>query len=87
METRIIRSLSSPATILDLQKLYLFTSRDNLLLKYHIQLNQLWLLMQYSQISGYIHYLSQERNMFLEVFPIDDLYSTVDDCKKIGSLQ
>ncbi|RWW54909.1 hypothetical protein BHE74_00038474 [Ensete ventricosum] len=45
--------------------------RDNLLLKCHIQLNQLWLMMQLSQISGYFHYLC----------------SPTDDRKKIGSLQ
>ncbi|RWW27048.1 hypothetical protein BHE74_00040964 [Ensete ventricosum] len=56
------------------------TSRDKLFLKCHIQLNQLWLLMQHSQISSYFHYLSQERTMLFEVFPIDDR-------KKIRSLQ
>ncbi|RRT32908.1 hypothetical protein B296_00041249 [Ensete ventricosum] len=46
--------------------------KDNLLRKCHIQLNQLWLLMQHSQISGYFHYLFEERTMLFEVFPIDD---------------
>ncbi|RRT43624.1 hypothetical protein B296_00018447 [Ensete ventricosum] len=36
--------------------------------------------MQHSQISGYFHYLSQERTMLFEVLPIDDR-------KKIRSLQ
>ncbi|RRT36429.1 hypothetical protein B296_00047221 [Ensete ventricosum] len=70
-----------------LQKLCLFVCRDNLLLKCHIQLNQLWLLMQHSEISSYFHYLSQERTTLLEVFRIDDLRSTDNDHKKIGSLQ
>ncbi|RZR74955.1 hypothetical protein BHM03_00046657 [Ensete ventricosum] len=36
---------------------------------------------------GYFHYLSQERTTLLEVFLINDLYSTTDDHKKIESLQ
>ncbi|RRT39703.1 hypothetical protein B296_00019760, partial [Ensete ventricosum] len=53
---------------------------DKLFRKCHIQLNQLSLLMQHSQILGYFHYLSQERTMLVEIFPIDDH-------KKIRSLQ
>ncbi|RWV96499.1 hypothetical protein GW17_00040784 [Ensete ventricosum] len=34
--------------------------RDKFFVKCHIQLNQLWLLMQHSQILGYFHYLSQK---------------------------
>ncbi|RWW24023.1 hypothetical protein GW17_00011707 [Ensete ventricosum] len=63
-----------------LQKLYLFICRDKLYLKCQIQLNQLWLLKQHSQILSYFHYLSQEWTMLFEVFPIDDR-------KKIRSLQ
>ncbi|RRT31697.1 hypothetical protein B296_00055448 [Ensete ventricosum] len=79
-ETQIIRPRPSLATTLYLQKFCLFVCRDKLFLKCHIQLNQLWFLMQHSQISGYFHYLSQERTMLFEVFPIDDH-------KKIRSLQ
>ncbi|RWV79902.1 hypothetical protein GW17_00058900 [Ensete ventricosum] len=78
-ETQIIRPRPSLAMTLYLQMLYLFVCRDKLFLKCHIQLNQLWLLMQYSHISSYFHYLSQEWTMIFEVFPIDDR-------KKIRSL-
>ncbi|RRT32905.1 hypothetical protein B296_00053540 [Ensete ventricosum] len=54
--------------------------KDKLFLKCHIKLNQLWLLMQHSQILGYFHYFSQEKTMLFEVFHIDDR-------KKIMSLQ
>ncbi|RWV91440.1 hypothetical protein GW17_00046272 [Ensete ventricosum] len=63
-----------------LQKLCLFVCKDKHFLKCHIQLNQLWLLMQHYQISGYFHYFSQERTMLFEVF-------LTDDRKKIRSLQ
>ncbi|RWW50301.1 hypothetical protein BHE74_00043457 [Ensete ventricosum] len=79
-ETQIIRPRPSLSMTLYLQKFCLFVCRNKLFLKCHIQLNQLWLLMQHSQISGYFHYLSQERTMLFEVFPIDDR-------KKIRSLQ
>ncbi|RRT53061.1 hypothetical protein B296_00023635 [Ensete ventricosum] len=85
-ETRIIRPRPSLTTILYLQKLCLFICRDKLFLKCHIQLNQLWVLMQRSQISSYFYYLSQEQTMLLKVFPIDDLCSTTNDRKKIESL-
>ncbi|RRT39377.1 hypothetical protein B296_00045463 [Ensete ventricosum] len=68
-------------------KLYLFVCRDKLFLKCHLQLNQLQLLMQRSQISGYFHDLSEERTTLPKVFPIDDLRSTTNDCKKIELLQ
>ncbi|RWW52075.1 hypothetical protein BHE74_00041533 [Ensete ventricosum] len=47
----------------------------------------IWLLMQRYQISGYFYYIFQEQTMLLDVFPIDDLYSTIDDRKKIESFQ
>ncbi|RRT33256.1 hypothetical protein B296_00049953 [Ensete ventricosum] len=65
-----------------LQKLYLFVYRDKLFLKCHIQLNQLWFLMQCSLISGYFHDFTEERTMMLKVFPDDDLGSTTHDHKK-----
>ncbi|RRT47259.1 hypothetical protein B296_00015110 [Ensete ventricosum] len=68
--------------ILYLQKLYLFVYRDKLFLKCHIQLNQLWALMQYSLISGYFHDFTEEWTMMLKVFRNDDLRSTAHDRKK-----
>ncbi|RZS26447.1 hypothetical protein BHM03_00059790 [Ensete ventricosum] len=59
----------------------------DLFLKCHLQLNQLQLLMQHSQISGYFHDLSEERTTLPKVFSIDDLRSTTNDCKKIELLQ
>ncbi|RZS05503.1 hypothetical protein BHM03_00036036 [Ensete ventricosum] len=87
LETRIIQSRFSPATTLYLQKLYLFACRDKLFRKCHLLPNQLHLLIQRSQISGYFHDLSQERTTLPEVFPVDDLRSTVDNLKKIELLQ
>ncbi|RWW41978.1 hypothetical protein BHE74_00052504 [Ensete ventricosum] len=65
-----------------LQKLCLFVYRNKLFLKCHIQLNQLWVLMQCSLISGYFHDFTEERTMMLKVFPDDDLGSTAHDRKK-----
>ncbi|RRT37710.1 hypothetical protein B296_00004702 [Ensete ventricosum] len=65
-----------------LQKFCLFVCRDKFFLKGHIQLNQLWVLMQCSLISGYIHDFTEERTMMLKVFPDDDLGSTTHDRKK-----
>ncbi|RWW72080.1 hypothetical protein BHE74_00020131 [Ensete ventricosum] len=65
-----------------LQKLCLFVYRDKLFLKCHIQLNQLWFLMQRSHISGYFHDFPKEQTMMLEVFPDDNLRSAAHDCKK-----
>ncbi|RWW70759.1 hypothetical protein BHE74_00021547 [Ensete ventricosum] len=65
-----------------LQKLYLFVCRDKLFLKCHIQLNQLWFLMQCSLISGYFHDFTEERIMMIKVFPDDDLGPTAHDRKK-----
>ncbi|RWV85599.1 hypothetical protein GW17_00052599 [Ensete ventricosum] len=45
-------------------------------------LNQLWVLMQCSLISGYFHDFTEERTMMLKVFPDDDLGSTAHDRKK-----
>ncbi|RWW67124.1 hypothetical protein BHE74_00025449 [Ensete ventricosum] len=56
--------------------------RDKLFLKCHIQLNQLWVLMQHSLISGYFHDFTEEWTMMLKVFPDDDLGSTAHDHKK-----
>ncbi|RZS26020.1 hypothetical protein BHM03_00059309 [Ensete ventricosum] len=81
-EIRIIRPLPSLVMTLYLQNLCLFICRDKLFLKCHIQLNQLWVLMQCSLISGYFHDLNEERTMMLKVFPDDDLGSTTHDCKK-----
>ncbi|RZS19765.1 hypothetical protein BHM03_00052204, partial [Ensete ventricosum] len=55
---------------------------DKLFLKCHIQLNQLWVLMQCSLISGYFHDFTEERTMMLKVFPDDDLRSAAHDRKK-----
>ncbi|RWW65232.1 hypothetical protein BHE74_00027472 [Ensete ventricosum] len=65
-----------------LQKLYLFVYKDKLFLKCHIQLNQLWVLMQCSLISGYFHDFTEERTMKLKVFPDDDLGSMAHNRKK-----
>ncbi|RRT38775.1 hypothetical protein B296_00027127 [Ensete ventricosum] len=65
-----------------LQKLYLFVYRDKLFLKCHIQLNQLWVLMQCCLISGYFHDFIEEGTMMLKVFPNDDIGSTAHDRKK-----
>ncbi|RWV89777.1 hypothetical protein GW17_00048063 [Ensete ventricosum] len=59
-EIRIIRPQPSLAMTLYLQKLCLFVCRDKLFLKCHIQLNQLWVLMQCSLISGYFHDFTEE---------------------------
>ncbi|RZR88033.1 hypothetical protein BHM03_00015518 [Ensete ventricosum] len=64
------------------QKLCLFVYSDKLFLKCHIQLNQLWFLMQCSLISGYFHDFIDERTMMLKVFPDDDLGSMAHDRKK-----
>ncbi|RWW10202.1 hypothetical protein GW17_00026261, partial [Ensete ventricosum] len=45
-------------------------------------LNQLWVLMQCSLISGYFHDFIEERIMMLKVFPDDDLGSTAHDRRK-----
>ncbi|RWW36081.1 hypothetical protein BHE74_00058924, partial [Ensete ventricosum] len=55
---------------------------DKLFLKCHIQLNQLWFLMQCSVISGYFHDFTEERTMMLKVFPNDDLGPMAHDRKK-----
>ncbi|RWV85625.1 hypothetical protein GW17_00052568 [Ensete ventricosum] len=68
--------------ILYLQKLCLFVYRDKLFLKCHIQLNQLWVLMQYFLISSYFHDFTEEWTMMLKVFRNDDLRSTAHDHKK-----
>ncbi|RZS25796.1 hypothetical protein BHM03_00059047, partial [Ensete ventricosum] len=60
---------------------------DKLFLKCHIQPNQLWLLMQRSQISSYFHDFSKEQTMILEVFPDDDIGFMTHDRKKVESLQ
>ncbi|RWV96253.1 hypothetical protein GW17_00041050 [Ensete ventricosum] len=86
-ETQIIRPRPSLAMTLYLQKFYLFVSRYKRFLKCHIQLNQLWLLKQHSQISGYFHDFSKEWTIMLKVFPDDDHRSTTHDRKKIESLQ
>ncbi|RRT45568.1 hypothetical protein B296_00021451 [Ensete ventricosum] len=65
-----------------LQKLYLFDCRDKLFLKCHIQLNQLWFLMQCSLISGYFHDFTEEQNMMLKVFPDDNLRPIANNRKK-----
>ncbi|RRT82425.1 hypothetical protein B296_00002682 [Ensete ventricosum] len=57
-------------------------SLDKLFLKCHIQLNQLWFLIQCSIISGYFYDFTEERTMMLKVFPDDDLGSTAHDRKK-----
>ncbi|RRT64685.1 hypothetical protein B296_00016957 [Ensete ventricosum] len=54
---------------------------DKLFLKCHIQLNQLWVLMQCSLISGYFHNFTEEWTMMLKVFPDDVPRSTAHDCK------
>ncbi|RWV97964.1 hypothetical protein GW17_00039213 [Ensete ventricosum] len=46
------------------------------------QLNQLWVLMQCSLISGCFHDFTEERTMMLKFFPDDDLGSTAHDRKK-----
>ncbi|RWV90485.1 hypothetical protein GW17_00047306 [Ensete ventricosum] len=81
-EIRIIRPQPSLAMTLYLQKLYLFVCRDKLFLKCHIQLNQLWVLMQCFLISVYFHDFTEEQTMMLKVFPNDDLGSTAHDRKK-----
>ncbi|RWV77793.1 hypothetical protein GW17_00061336 [Ensete ventricosum] len=63
------------------QNLCLNVYRDKLFLKCHIKLNQLWVLMQCSLISGYFHDFI-ERTMMLKVFPDDDLGSMAHDRKK-----
>ncbi|RZS01026.1 hypothetical protein BHM03_00030811, partial [Ensete ventricosum] len=55
---------------------------DKLFRKCHIQLNQLWFLMQCSLISSYYHDFTEERTMMLKLFPDDDLGSTTHDRKK-----
>ncbi|RWW40222.1 hypothetical protein BHE74_00054377 [Ensete ventricosum] len=65
-----------------LQKLCLFVCRDKLFLKCHIQLNQLWFLMQRSHSSGYFHDFPKERTIMLEVFSDEDLRSMAHDRKK-----
>ncbi|RRT61435.1 hypothetical protein B296_00010257 [Ensete ventricosum] len=64
-----------------LQKLCFFVSRDKLFLKCHIQLNQLWVLMKCSLISGYFYDFT-ERTKMLKVFLDDVLRSTAHDRKK-----
>ncbi|RWV87600.1 hypothetical protein GW17_00050388 [Ensete ventricosum] len=65
-----------------LEKLAEISGTDELFLKCHIQLNQLWFLMQCSLISGYFHDFIEERTMMLKVFPDDDLESMAHDRKK-----
>ncbi|RWW48807.1 hypothetical protein BHE74_00045086 [Ensete ventricosum] len=48
----------------------------------HQLLNQLWVLMQCSLISGYFHDFIEEQTMMLKVFHDDDLGSTAHDRKK-----
>ncbi|RWW13234.1 hypothetical protein GW17_00023064 [Ensete ventricosum] len=55
---------------------------DKLFLKCHIQLNQLWVLMQCSLISGYFHDFTEAWTMMLKVFPDDDLRFMAHDRKK-----
>ncbi|RRT72008.1 hypothetical protein B296_00003077 [Ensete ventricosum] len=85
-ETQIIRPRPSLAMTLYLQKLCLVVCRYKLFLKCHIQLNQLWLLKQCSQISGYFYDFSKEQTIMLKVFLDDDHKSTADNHKKIESL-
>ncbi|RRT39064.1 hypothetical protein B296_00027919 [Ensete ventricosum] len=65
-----------------LQKLGLFVCRDKFFLNCYIQLNQLWVLIRCSLISGYFHDFTEERTIMLKVFPDDDLGSTTHDRKK-----
>ncbi|RWW44198.1 hypothetical protein BHE74_00050062 [Ensete ventricosum] len=81
-EIRIIRPQPSLALTFYLQKLCLFVCRDKLFMKCHIQLNQLWFLMQFSLILCYFHDFTEEWTMMLKVFPDDDLRSTAHDHKK-----
>ncbi|RWW42506.1 hypothetical protein BHE74_00051942 [Ensete ventricosum] len=60
----------------------LLHDQDKLFLKCHIQLNQLWVLMQCSLISSYFHDFTEERTMMLKVFPDDNLGSTAHGRKK-----
>ncbi|RZS19290.1 hypothetical protein BHM03_00051668, partial [Ensete ventricosum] len=55
---------------------------DKLFLKCHIQLNQLWVLMQCSLISGYFHDFTEEWTTMLKVFLDDELGSTAHNRKK-----
>ncbi|RWW45800.1 hypothetical protein BHE74_00048330 [Ensete ventricosum] len=55
---------------------------DKLFLKCHIQLNQLWVLMLCSLISGNFHDFIEKRTMMLKVFLDDDVGSMAHDCKK-----
>ncbi|RWW15584.1 hypothetical protein GW17_00020569 [Ensete ventricosum] len=68
--------------LLQLHPCYNRCHLDKLFLKCHIQLNQLWVLMWCSLISGYFHDFTEERTMMLKVFPNDDLGSTAHDHKK-----
>ncbi|RZS23346.1 hypothetical protein BHM03_00056256, partial [Ensete ventricosum] len=81
-EIRIIQRQPSLAMTLYLQKLCLFVCKDKFFLKCHIQLNQLWFLMQCSLILGYFHDFTEERTIVLKIFPDDDLGSTAHDRKK-----
>ncbi|RRT59940.1 hypothetical protein B296_00011820 [Ensete ventricosum] len=81
-EIRIIRPQPSLTVTHYLQKLFLFVRRDKFFLKCHIQLNQLWVLMQCSLILGYFHDFTEKRTMMLKVFPDDDLRSMAYDRKK-----
>ncbi|RWW37739.1 hypothetical protein BHE74_00057129 [Ensete ventricosum] len=65
-----------------LEKLLEISGTDKLFLKCHIQLNQLWVLLQCSLISGYFQDFTEERTMMLKIFPDDDLGSTAYDRKK-----
>ncbi|RWW26359.1 hypothetical protein BHE74_00058913 [Ensete ventricosum] len=57
-------------------------SRDKLFLKCHIQMNQLWVLMQCSLILGDFHNFTKKWTIMLKVFPDDDPISTAHDRKK-----
>ncbi|RWW55433.1 hypothetical protein BHE74_00037928 [Ensete ventricosum] len=81
-EIRIIRPQPSLVMILYLQKLCIFVCRDKLFLKCHIQLNQLWVLMQCSLISSYFHDFIEKWTMMAKVFPDDDLGFTAHNRKK-----
>ncbi|RWW03889.1 hypothetical protein GW17_00032921 [Ensete ventricosum] len=72
-----------PTGIYDLHMLILY----KLFLKCHIRPNQLWLLKQHSQISGYFPDFSKEQTIMLKVFPNDGHRSTAHDHKKNESLQ
>ncbi|RWW00892.1 hypothetical protein GW17_00036111 [Ensete ventricosum] len=71
-----------PFTAFNLKITTTLFSQDKLFLKCHIQLNQLWVLMQCSLISSYFRDFIEERTMMLKVFLDDDLGSMAHDRKK-----